>query len=541
VRRKEGITMHTLPPKEGVPERRTVNRRPWAVTATRGAVWFVMLVVPSIVTVLRYTDPSLNADGVEQSVMSIQEVDLFYWGQDRLLPVVSFLASPISNPTANLWVCLVLQAMSFHGLLLYIAHRAFAQHPIGGWCRVPLTYRELVACAHSLLTSSTLHILALEGQPYALSWLLTALSYQAWKRGERALQLAAVACMVVALGVNPSVVLLAGFFAFTAVLRERRYLRWVAYLALFAIFLVVWTLLSHQFGGQATSDAEPAPSYFGFSLSDFRVGFAAAIGSVVEHLRPLRTVGLVLVALGATIALSSPLRARMTLYGAHFAWFTVLYVTLFAGNSWVAQNAFFFRYFFPLLLLILMAVALPIAGVALEYLDRTAPAESPQRSVRRGSLATAFGLAAVVLALVGTVSMPQNAGVFRAGEKTQAYAASHEVRFLSGAYWNMFPLMHGLLVGGRDAVFVAAEKSGGSRERYEQALDDELSRNGMAQALCVNESVESCVSFLEAWTRPGWRALDTNDRCPAPPLLGPPGPGGTSRPKCRVLIYDPSE
>ena len=37
----------------------------------------------SVLTVLRYTAAYLQADGVMQALMSVQHVDLFFWGQDR--------------------------------------------------------------------------------------------------------------------------------------------------------------------------------------------------------------------------------------------------------------------------------------------------------------------------------------------------------------------------------------------------------------------------------------------------------------------------
>jgi hypothetical protein len=76
----------------------------------------------SVMTVLRYTVDFLQADGVQQSVMSIQDVDLFFWGQNRFAAFVSALASPIANPDANLFACLLINAVSFHVFLLLLAY-----------------------------------------------------------------------------------------------------------------------------------------------------------------------------------------------------------------------------------------------------------------------------------------------------------------------------------------------------------------------------------------------------------------------------------
>ena len=54
--------------------------------------------------------------------MSIQDVDLFFWGQNRFAAFVSALASPIANPDANLFACLLINAVSFHVFLLLLAY-----------------------------------------------------------------------------------------------------------------------------------------------------------------------------------------------------------------------------------------------------------------------------------------------------------------------------------------------------------------------------------------------------------------------------------
>ena len=62
--------------------------------------------------------------------MSVQDVDLFYWGQDRFFAILPLLASPDLGPTVNLFVLLLLNAVSFHALLLTICHLGLGASPI---------------------------------------------------------------------------------------------------------------------------------------------------------------------------------------------------------------------------------------------------------------------------------------------------------------------------------------------------------------------------------------------------------------------------
>ena len=70
-------------------------------TLVPAAVLVVSVLALSIMTVLRYTTEFLQADGVQQSTMSIQSVDLFFWGQNRFAAFVSLLARPGADPTAR--------------------------------------------------------------------------------------------------------------------------------------------------------------------------------------------------------------------------------------------------------------------------------------------------------------------------------------------------------------------------------------------------------------------------------------------------------
>lgn len=509
-----------------------------ARTASLGG-YLLLLVVPSVLTVLRYTADFLNADGVEQSTMSVQGVRLFYWGQDRLLPVPSILASPIADPTANLWTCLVLQALSFYGLLLLIAHRVnrALRTPVPGG--TALVYLALVVAANGVLSARAIHSFALEGQPYALSWLLAGLAYEAWRRGGLPTMAAGAVAGVVALGLNPSAVLLAAFLAVTDGVRERRWVRWVGFLVVFGVGFVLWSALASRYGMYPTPARDPAPSYLGFTTQLFASGWSVVLDNFVAQVRPVRTVALGLVALLATTLLTPQVRARLLSFGAFFAGFTLLYVALFAGNDWVMLNGYHFRYFFPLQVLLVLGVAVPVSAALLRGVEVVS---SRRRNARPQHLVVpllVLGLVAAGLAMAGPLTRPGDAVVLEQHEATARFAQTRDIRFLSGAYWNMWPLMHDLLGPGRDAVYVAGLKTAGNRADYRAVLDRQIAMKGRAGALCVNDTARSCIGYLDYWTRPGWRVSPGRVRCPAPPSLGPSQATGDAR-RCVVLVNDGS-
>ena len=74
------------------------------------------------VTVSGLAPAFLNADVILNSVMSLQNITPFYWGQNRLLNVVPLLAWPLRDPALNLLAILYLNTGLYY-LVLWIFAR----------------------------------------------------------------------------------------------------------------------------------------------------------------------------------------------------------------------------------------------------------------------------------------------------------------------------------------------------------------------------------------------------------------------------------
>lgn len=478
----------------------------------------VALLVLSALTVMRYTYANLQADGVEQSVMSVQDIDLFYWGQDRLAPVVSWLASPIADPGANLWVCLMLQAMAFHGLLLAAAR--VGTPAVAGdhsWSSTLLLFLALAAVAHACLTPQTLWALALEGQPYALSFLCALLAFVAWRRRRVLPALVAVALVWVMLGLNPSAVLVLATLAVVTWLRERRFWWWALLGAVSAASLLSWTYLAAEFGGQAGA-AEENPPYFEFRLEHYATSIPAVFHNLVSCLRLPWFPAMLFVAVLATLALPEERRRAFLPRFALAGGFAAAYTALFTANTWIGMNDWHFRYFAPVPFLVILSLGAPVAAVVLAGVRSLSDTR-----VRHRAAAVAVGGAVLACGagIAGPVRDPSDAAALQALQPTAAWAADHDVRFFSGYYWDMWPLLHVALREGRDAAFVTGFKSGGDPAGYRRAFQEEQEDGGTPRAVCVNAPVADCQEYLARWTEPGWQ--ETGEQCPVPPLIPPLG------------------
>jgi hypothetical protein len=492
----------------------------------------------SVMTVLRYTVDFLQADGVQQSVMSIQDVDLFFWGQNRFAAFVSALASPIANPDVNLFACLLINAVSFHVFLLLLAY-------MGTWLvsgtRSPLatavTFLAVALTCHLVISPLALHVISLESQPYSMSWALSLGAFLLWK-GEQWWWWVVAALMVgAAVGLNQSTILVAAFLAVIELVRRRQWLRWPLFGVVWVGWFAVWAVLSSRYGGNAGPIPDANQDYFSFSLSTFVSEAPRAFASVFTSFRLARLAALAIVSAALLVALTARRKAAFLSRGASTFVFVAIYWVVFTGNPWVLKNGYALRYFFPTIVFVAVAVAAAFCAVLCALVTPTSVFHGVR--VPAGLRRVAVGLAVVLpilglgVALRGPLRAPSDAPVLANTRATADYARANGVTFLSGYYWDMWPTLHRALQDGRHAAFVTAFKSGGDPAAYKQAFDDELQAGRTPTALCINETDSFCETYLDYWTRKGWSP--TSMTCPVPgdvPQLGSP-----AERTCRVMTY----
>jgi hypothetical protein len=210
--------------------------------------------------------------------------------------------------------------------------------------------------------------------------------------------------------------------------------------------------------------------------------------------------------------------------------FCTLFWCVFTGNSWVSANGFYVRYFFPVVLGIVVVLTVPIAAALLRI-------PSPRRSRLSRAIAPVIATVLCIGAMLGPFTPPSQSVQLLATRTTADYIKANDVAFLSGYFWTVWPIELQALENGRTATYVTAGKSGGDRENYQAALDRELAEgDGPPKAVCVDDEMTSCIAYLEYWTRPGWR--EVAGECPVP--ISNPANGSPPVEACRLLEFSPS-
>ena len=495
----------------------------------------------SVLTVLRYTAAYLQADGVMQALMSVQHVDLFFWGQDRFFSFVPWLMSPIAHPDLNLAACLTMNAIGFYLLLLTLS---FMSAPLVTGSRKPMAVATLFAMAallaNLIIQPSFLYVMSLETQPYSWSYCLALWAFLLWRRGGGWRWVLAVVLVGPAVGLNPSSVLLIAALCLADAIARHRWGRWFLLGLVWVVWEGVWVALSHTFGKK---DSPFAPgygnAYFSFSFAQFTDQW---LSSVVTQCAAIRLGPLTIVAVASLVMLAFVPWPRLRVLVGVGSWLLVFccaFWAVFTANVWVGKSGYHARYFFPLFVTLVMGLAAPtaaaIAGPRIPALaQRKQFTQAVIMRLQSACLVGAIALLAVVLGR-GPLTRPSRSEVLVATAAPASFAADENIVFVAGNYWTGVPVTLQLLRQGRHAAFYVGLKSGGDPAAYKAAFTEELSKSSAApRALCVNADLAECIAYLDAWTAPGW--VPSAAQCPLPAdsvLLA------VATPRCQIVTYAP--
>jgi hypothetical protein len=455
----------------------------------------------------------VNADTALLTVMSLQKVTLFIWGQNRFLNLVPFLASPVGSPDLNLAVQLLLFGGAFGALLAMFAWVAarlmvVAHRPADFW----LCFAIMLFVFAFISSPYAMHAFVSEGQPYGLSGLLFGaglIGYLAapalsWPR-----RIVAFSALFLGAGLNPSLLLVAGAICACALPCWPQYWKRLLETGCAAfIACVFWLLLSRSFPGPRGYGA------FEFAqLPAHLVGAYSAIWIALDAPMLAILCGSAGIALLFAFALPNVTARRPAIWliPSLLAVFAVGYFVLLAGNRWVVLNGWHFRYFYPVTLALIVAIATPLIVLAL----RAPPALR--------ILITVLVLAAVPLRLAAPWTPIEQLPPFARVLPVVEEARAKDVRLVAGSYWVVWPavfLLH------RDGLAFGIEEERGIANggQVRRLLDAEQRTGRASRIICLDGETERCLHQAGVVTHREWRvsAEPCTGGCRIMELAAPP-------------------
>ncbi|QIL72529.1 hypothetical protein G7048_20510 [Diaphorobacter sp. HDW4B] len=480
--------------------RSSTHPTPWHSTApvALGLLW---IAIAAHAAVNGLAPQALNADVILNSVMSLQNVTLFYWGQSRLLNAVALLASFIRDPALNLYFILYLNSVFFLLLLWMLAHfscmlatpRSRHRAWITTACFVTLTSLILLA-----FHAFALFDLIIGHPEYTLSLLLQGCAVMLlWQRTSKhsrqtslARSLLAVALVFLSVGINPATLFTAALCVVIMLLRLRaiRISGWILGSSTVVAF-VFWYFVARMYGGGDYYAVHPQQLFTG--LRHVLLNLTGAMQS------PWTGMGIgvwlacsMVMGFGSLIARrSKPARPTISpsANASHNALvivvllvFAVTWILFFSAHTWVERNAYHWRYFTFALFAMTAVIAIQLSY----FMAHVGSAASV-------GIAIAFGIAAI-----GTLHRPftpiQSYEIYK---KTDQIAPQSQT-FYSGDYWTVWPVVHRDMMRGAPA-FGLTYRGIGNAESARAFIQKNFDATDTVIVQCVAASNSECDAEIQ--------------------------------------------
>ena len=444
-----------------------------------------------------------DADTVMQSVMSAQNVTLFYWGQDRYINLLPFIFSWVRNIYTNFYAISLTSGIAFFLFIELICHVSSAvltheEKERSAFRR--LMFVIFVLAAFLTLNKPGIFMFAYAAQPYSLSFLFFGWSCFLLIKNKLSLWDFAGACLFqfVAMGLNPSILIASCAFVVFRIFFDRRFRIALAPVLSVCMFLF-WNALSARIDYPDRihyMEFNPAKLWHGLNAS--LELFNAATGGL-QRLSGLLLVALISLFVVRTPRLSVQAKCFLVLLGG----FAVLWWMVFATNVWVEINLYFYRYFFPTIM-----IALSLISIAATRLARVLPA------VFR-SLVIWVAIAATLVVSSAPAFSFSAVRDYDAYDKIQTYAIEKQAQFISGDYWKIWTTVFFLTKATTNPthqnlapVFGAGYRGAGNRPQMDGAIVRNMRAGRESRAVCAGADTQQCIDALEGMTSFRWVKIE---------------------------------
>jgi len=442
----------------------------------------------AVLFVNRFAPEKLDADLILMSIMSLQNVTLFYWGQNRLANVLPLAVSFIRDPAANLFALMVL-ATAAHFVLLFLIARGVSQFlRLGGHLRLAEFQIFAVLCLATLLLieESVSYALIIAHPEYSMAAALIGialiLAVQAGALRSIRWALAAL-CIFVAIGINFAAVIPMTYAAGIVALMAARFrLRAIAVVGMTMASAYAWSLLSAAHGQSR---------YAGFSLQGFRDGILPTLSNLRLDFDPAGAAFVAVIIVFGALSLfrhwgrQAEMNGRIAFVFAAVVAFSIGWIVLFSSNEWVATNGHASRYFVFATYGLVLLCAFGIAG-----------ALTVGRS-GRWEVVTFAALAFAIAALVRSPVAFSDYAVFR---KVNV-AVPQPVGLYAGDYWVAWPAVMRDLLADRSAYGLGyrAEGNGAAARAAVAAM---AASAGAFPVVCLEAAQAECRRQVSAVVGP---------------------------------------
>jgi hypothetical protein len=460
------------------------------------------LVLFTLLSVNMLAPSYLNADVTINSVMSLQNLTLYYWGQNRLINLLPLMASIFQDPSWNLYFVLLFSCLVHFTLLLYISKIVSTViHPnTGRWFKVNVFFVIAFIFSASLKDAAEFSV-SIHHIEYTLPLLILLwVFFEALKEDGnfKFWFVYSGAGIFVATGLNPSVILIECFFLASLYLIRRQFPIRIRLLAIFSIMsFMIWQFIAKQTG---------EGSYSSFGIERLPHGIELVIANILSDLNLwiVTLIILILVLLKLYFKTIAKVDARneynsassvSNLFTYLLVLFSLCWILLFSSNHWVEMNGYPSRYF-----TFLVYIAIIYITVQLINIFKLLP---PVILPILGAVTCLAYIAVTVRPVVPLLD-------YQEFKKVAGYHSSSGL--YSGNYWDTWSAVHRDMQQG-ETSYGLTFRGEGNQNKVQRFVDKKFKSHGGISVLCLHETINNCKNQVTAIIGPLFvkRSVELND------------------------------
>lgn len=424
--------------------------------------------------------------------MSLQNLTLYYWGQNRLLNVLPLLVSFVKSPALNLAAVILLSSMSFYGLLYMLSR--FAALLVGAKDESALTFKVFLITSSVFVfvfSSDAISEITIGHIEYSFPALLLGLATLNLFRSSCDSEdirrfIVPVAELFLAIGVNPSVAIIAFLIPIAfAVYRKRFGLNELVGVLVSVISFFTWNLISKQYGNL---------QYNEFSLEILPSGsknvFVNLLDTVNLPILLLLIAFVSIIHIGCLVfkdAKNSDFHPVVSYTTAVLMLFSTGWLLLFSSNIWVKMNQFHWRYFIYVMFCFIFGFALHLSN----YLKNL-------NNKKSAALAVITTCSSIIFLWPQTVRL--NFNDYKVFQRVNALTEPGG-HLYAGNYWDVWPSVLRDMINGYDA-YGLTYRGEANREAAREYVIGSIRENGHVTVYCLNDAVQTCISQVNSIVGP---------------------------------------
>jgi len=444
----------------------------------------------STLTVNKYAPEWLNADILINSVMSLQKVTLYYWGQNRLVNVMPFIFSGITEPSINLFATILFTSLCFYFLLYYFSR-----------ITVEMLYgrkNDLVSLKVFILVSASylfifkpfaIFEISIGHIEYSLPVLLLTFASLSLLRPQNSrfnlpLLLFGAAMIFTATGLNPSTLIPAVFIAALSIAYKKKIgANEIFLIGASLLSFLIWDFESKKFGSMPYNE-------FKFEI------LISSLEKVFDGLLKVINLPLLLI-LAAAASIFNIINLMyfkdkfiydqklLLICSSALILFTASWFLVFSGSRWVEMSLFVWRYFIYAIFALFFLLSIYITYFISKLDNKISWA------------LTGLIMVITCIFLIAPVSKFNQYKVFQTAD---ALTASGD-HLYAGNYWVVWPSVLRDMMQGYSSYGLTF-RGDANRVMARNYVMMKIKANGHVIVFCLNDTVENCISQVNSIVGP---------------------------------------